>query len=169
MTATTNTTLAGAAYNPVGTVGICDGCCPEPVAEGCTNTGSGRYVAIRATNGTISLVDAITGAAITQANIVTCPAENVVPTSVTLSAQGRLIGDLDPAWTPGADVAGTVTSVTMTVLSGTATVSDANGTVMTGLPAGYTATWTAEDHSAWTPPQSIDDIGGQTAVIWTLK
>ena len=168
LVSTTNTTLAGAAFAPVGTVGLCSDCCPNVVAEGCTNTGSGRYVAIRATNGTITLQDAITGAAITQANIVQC-VDQVAPTNVTLTAQGRLIGDADAAWTPGADVTGTLTSVTLTVLSGTATVTDSNGTVMTGLPAGYTATWSAEDHSTLTGPQSIDAIGGNTAVVWTQK
>lgn len=163
---TTNTTLAGAAFTPVGTVTAgCPSCCPVVVAEGCTNTGSGRYVATRAANGTITLQDAITGAAVTQAQIIACPAD----ATQTLTAQGRLVGDADAAWTPGADVAGTLTSVTATVLSGTATITDANGTVMTGLPAGYTATWTAADRNTLNGPQSIDAIGGQTAVVWTQR
>lgn len=168
VTATTNLTLAGAAFTPVGTVGVCANCCPVVVAEGCTNTGSGRYVATRAANGTITLQDAVTGAAVTQAQIVQC-VQQVAPTSVALNAQGRLVADADAAWTPGADVTGTLTSVTLTVLSGTANVVDSNGTAMNGLPTGYTATWTAEDHSALTGPQSIDAIGGQTAVVWTQR
>ncbi|MCM1964840.1 hypothetical protein [Streptomyces sp. G1] len=167
LVSTTNTTLAGAAFAPVGTVGLCSDCCPQVVAdELCTNTGSGRGTAIRATNGTVTLIDSVTGATITQANIIACPGDDTV---VTLTAQGRLVGDADAAWTPGADVAGTLTSVTMTVLSGTATVTDANGTVLAGLPAGYSATWTAEDNNTLTGPQSIDAIGGNTAVVWTQR
>ncbi|WP_284576830.1 hypothetical protein [Streptomyces sp. 2P-4] len=166
LVSTTNTTLAGAAFAPVGTVGLCSDCCPQVIAdELCTNTGSGRGTAIRANNGTVTLIDSVTGATITQANIVACPGSTVA----TLTAQGRVVGDADAAWTPGADVAGTLTSVTLTVLSGTATVTDADGTVMAGLPAGYSATWTAEDANTLTGPQSIDAIGGNTAVVWTQR
>lgn len=166
---TTNTTLAGAAFAPVGAVGLCSDCCPQVIGEGCSNTGSGRYTAVRATNGTVTLIDSVSGATITAGQIIVCPAEPVAPTSVALSAQGRLVGDADAAWTPGADVTGTLTSVTLTVLTGTATVTDASGTAMTGLPAGYTATWNAQDHSVLTGPQSIDAVGGNTAVVWTEK
>lgn len=166
VTATTNLTLAGAAFTPVGAVGPCPNCCPQVIGEGCTNTGSGRYTAVRATNGTVSLIDSVSGAAVTAANIIVCPTDDVVK---TLSAQGRLVADADAAWTPGADVVGTLTSVTLTVLSGTATVTDANGTVMAGLPAGYTATWEAADDNTLTGPQSIDAIGGSTAVVWTQR
>ena len=166
---TTNTTLAGAAFTPVGTVGLCANCCPQVVGEGCTNTGSGHYTAIRATNGTITLIDSVSGATVTSGQIVGCPAATVSPSSVTLTAQGRLIADADAAWTPGTDVVGTLTSVTMTILSGTANVVDQSGTTLNGLPAGYTATWAAEDHSTLSGPQSIDAIGGNTVVIWTQK
>lgn len=166
VTATTNLTLAGGAFAPVGAVALCASCCPAVIGDGCTNTGSGFYTAIRAANGTISLIDSVSGAAVLAANIVPCPSDN---TARTLTAQGRLVADADAAWTPGADVVGTLTSVTLTVLSGTATVTDANGTVMAGLPAGYSATWTAEDDNTLTGPQSIDAIGGQTAVVWTQR
>lgn len=170
LVSTTNTTLAGAAFAPVGAVGLCSDCCPQVIAdELCTNTGSGRGTAVRATNGTVTLIDSVSGATITAANIIACPDETVVPSTVTLNAQGRLVADADAAWTPGTDVVGTLTSVTMTVLSGTATLTDQSGTVLAGLPAGYSATWTAEDHSTLLGPQSIDAVGGQTAVIWTQK
>ena len=169
VTATTNLTLAGTAFTPVGAVGICANCCPTVVGEGCTNVGSGHYTAIRAANGTISLIDSVSGVAVAAGAIVVCPAATVIPSTITLNSQGRLVADADAAWTPGADVVGTLTSVTLTVLSGTATVTDQSGTVLTGLPAGYTATWTAEDHSTLLGPQSIDAIGGNTVVIWTQK
>jgi len=162
---TTNTTLAGAAFAPVGAVGVCSDCCPNVVGEGCSNTGSGRYTAIRATNGTITLIDSVSGATITAANIVPCPSDD---TPVTLTAQHRLVGDADAPWTPGADVTGTLTSVTLTVISGTATVLDASGD-SASLPAGLTATWNAEDSDTLTGPQSIDAVGGQVYVHWTQK
>lgn len=166
VTATANLTLAGAAFAPVGAVGLCSDCCPQVVGSGCSNTGSGRYTAIRAANGTITLIDSVSGATILAANIVPCTDDDTVR---TLTAQGRLVGDADAAWTPGTDVVGTLTSVTLTVLSGTATVTDANGTVMAGLPAGYSATWNAEDDNVLTGPQSIDAVGGSTAVVWTQR
>lgn len=166
LVSTTNTTLAGAAFAPVGAVGLCSDCCPVVVAEGCTNTGSGRYVAIRAANGAITLLDAITGAAVTQANIVACPAD----ATETVTAQHRLIGDADAAWTPGTDVTGTLVGVTYTVLSGTATVVDASGDSAAGLPAGLTASWNTEDDAnTLTGPQSIDAVGGQVYVHWTQR
>lgn len=163
---TTNLTLAGAAFVPVGAVSVCANCCPVVIGEGCYNAGSGRYTAIRAANGTITLIDSVTGAAVAAANIVPCAGDDLVK---TLTAQHRLIGDADAAWTPGADVAGTLTSVTYTVLSGTATVTDQSGTVAAGLPPGLTATWTAEDDNTLSGPQSIDAIGGQVYVNWTQR
>lgn len=165
VTATTNLTLAGAAFTPVGAVGLCSDCCPQVIGEGCSNTGSGRYTAIRAVNGTVTLIDSVSGAAITAGNIIPCSEV----TTLTLTSQGRLVADADAAWTPGADVVGTLTSVTFTVLSGTATVTDQSGTVLTGLPAGYTATWTAADNHTLSGPQSIDAVGGNTAVVWTQR
>jgi hypothetical protein len=166
VTSTVNLTLAGAAFTPVGAVGICSNCCPQVIGEGCSNTGSGRYTAVRATNGTVTLIDSVSGTAITAANIIACPTDDVVR---TLSAQARLIGDADAAWTPGGDVTGTLTSVTMTVLSGTANLTDADGTTLTGLPAGLTLTWEAEDDNTLTGPQSIDAVGGNTVVNWTSR
>jgi hypothetical protein len=164
---TTNTTLAGAAFTPVGAVGLCSDCCPQVLADDlCTNTGSGRASAIRNTAGTVTLIDSVTGATVAAANIVPCQSDDTVR---TLTAQGRLVGDADAAWSPGADVVGTLTSVTLTVLSGTATVTDSNGTVMAGLPAGYSATWEVADDNQLTGPQSIDAVGGQTAVVWTQR
>ncbi|QBZ73503.1 hypothetical protein SEA_MISCHIEF19_18 [Streptomyces phage Mischief19] len=163
VTSTVNLTLAGAAFTPVGAVGLCSNCCPVVVGEGCTNTGSGRYVATRAANGTITLQDSVTGATVTQAQIIACPDQ-----PVTVVAEGRIVADADTPWSPGNDVIGRLTSVTLTVLSGTANVVDGNGTALTGLPAGYTASWdTQDDHNTLTGPTSIDAVGGSTVVVWT--
>lgn len=162
VTATANLTLAGLAYVPVGAVGLCSACCPAVIGEGCVSTGSGRYVAIRNTDGSVSLFDAVTGAAVAAVNIITCPGS-------TLTAQARLVGDADAAWTPGADVVGTLTSVTFTVLTGTATLTDQSGTVLAALPVGYTATWSVGDDGTLQGPLSIDAIGGNTVVHWTVR
>lgn len=162
----TNTTLAGVAFTPVGAVGRCSECCPIEIGRGCYTGGSGFYTAIRNADGTISLIDSVSGATVLAANIVACPSDNTV---VTLTAQHRLIGDADAAWTPGADVVGALTSVTYTVLSGTATVTDQSGTSAAGLPAGLSTTWNAEDNNTLSGPTSIDAIGGQTYVTWTQR
>lgn len=92
-----------------------------------------------------------------------------------LAAHHRLIGDADAAWTPGADVVGTLASVTYTVLSGTATVTDQDGTVAAGLPPGLSVTWNADNDGSGgsggtlSGPQSIDAVGGQTYVHWTVR
>lgn len=163
---TTNTTLAGGAFTPVGAVGLCSDCCPAVVGNGCTNTGSGFYTAIRLTNGTISLVDSVTGATVLQANIVACASDDVVK---TLTAQARVLTNATP-WTPGGDVAGTLTSLTVTGTDGLWDMVDANGTALTGLPAGLTLTWSAEDDNTLTGPTSVTPQSGATVVAnWTQR
>jgi hypothetical protein len=166
LTATTNLNFDGTARAVVGTVTACSDCCPQVIGEGCTNTGSGRYTAIRATNGTISLIDSVTGAAVTQANIITCPTDDVV---VTLTAQARVLTNATP-WTPGADVTGVLTSLTVTGLSGLWDLVDANGTALTNLPAGLTLTWGAEDNNTLTGPTSVTPQAGASVVAnWTQR
>jgi hypothetical protein len=166
VTATTNTTLTGGAFAPVGAVSLCTTCCPIEIGQGCYTGGSGRYTALRLANGTISLIDSVTGAAVLAANIIPCADDDVAR---TLTAQHRLVGDADPAWTPGADVVGTLTSVTYTILSGSATVTDSNGTVAAGLPPGLSVTWNASDDNTLTGPTSIDAVAGNVYVHWTVR
>lgn len=164
----TNTTLAGTAFTPVGAVTAgCGTCCPQVLADDlCTNTGSGRGSAIRAANGTVTLIDSISGAAITQANLVPCPGDDTVR---TLSAQARILTNATP-WTPGADVTGTLTSLTVTGTAGLWDMVDANGTVLTGLPSGLTLTWEAEDDNTLTGPTSVTPQAGATVVAhWTQR
>lgn len=141
-------------------------CCPTILSEGCTNTGSGRYVAIRLEDGTISLVDAVTGAAIVAANVVSCPGDAIF----TVSAEGRLLTAAQ-VWTPGADVVGTLTGVTLTVLTGSASYLDASGTAVGPLPAGFTASWNlSDDGNVLTPPQSITAAAASTVHVgWTRR
>lgn len=163
-----NTTLAGGAFAPVGAVTAgCPSCCPQVLADDlCTNTGSGRASAIRAANGTVTLIDSISGATVLAANIVACPGDDVVK---TLSAQARVVTNGTP-WTPGGDVTGTLTSLTVTGTVGLWDMVDANGTVLTGLPAGLTLTWTAEDDNTLTGPQSVTpQIAGTVVAHWTER
>lgn len=166
VTATTNTTLTGGAFVPVGAVALCSNCCPVVMGSGCTNTGSGFYTAIRNVNGTISLIDSVTGAAVLAANIIPCPSDNTVR---TLTSQGRVLTNATP-WTPGGDVAGTLTSLSVTGVSGLWDLVDANGTALTGLPAGLTLTWSASDDNILVGPQSVTPQAGASVVAnWTQR
>lgn len=163
----TNTTLAGGAFVPVGAVTAgCPSCCPQVMGEGCTNTGSGRYTAIRSTAGTVTLIDSVTGAAVLPANVITCSGDDVVK---TLTAQARTLTNGAP-WTPGADVVGTLTSLTVTGVSGLWDLVDQSGTALTGLPAGLTLTWSAEDDNTLSGPVSVTPQPGASVVAnWTQR
>lgn len=166
VTATTNTSLTGGAFVPVGAVSLCSDCCPVVIGEGCTNTGSGFYTAIRATNGTITLIDSVSGAAIVAGNIVACPSDN---TARTLTAQARVLTNGTP-WTPGGDVAGTLTSLTVTGTLGLWDMVDQNGTALANLPAGLSMSWAAEDDNTLTGPTSVTPQAGATVVAsWTQR
>lgn len=165
LVSTTNLTLTGAAYVPVGAIGACDTCCPVVMGEGCTTVGSLRYTALRLPNGTISLIDSVTGAAVLPANIVACaPANGVLP-NVAADHFDAVPGT---PWTPAAIPAGRrLVSITYSVITGTATVVDATGgTSIAAIPAGYSATWTAQDdRETLTPPASITSVGGRVIVL----
>ena len=72
------------------------------------------------------------------------------------------------AWTPAIS-GGTLTSVSFTVVSGTASITDANGTVSTGIPTGFSGSWESDDANTLTGPQSIASVGGNVVVVWTTK
>lgn len=137
VTATTNTTLTGAAFAPVGAVSLCTSCCPIEIGEGCYNAGSGRYTALRLANGTISLIDSVTGAAVAAANIIPCTAADAL-----VSTGIRRITDATPQ-TMVADHPG-LQSVTITVLAGVVNVSTNDGTAQS-VPAGVSLTWSVSD------------------------
>lgn len=165
VTATTNTTLTGGAFVPVGAVGLCSSCCPIVLEDDlCTNVGSGRGVAIRNANGTISLLDAVTGAAIVAANIVACVTDPVE------TLQARIFNaTAGTPWTP-ALVTGTITALSATGVSGTYTVTPPEGAAVTLLPAGFTSEWGAEDANTLQPPTSIAaDAASRVVVVWTER
>lgn len=97
-------------------------------------------------------------------------AGNALPVTaapVTLVAEALLLNN--SAWTPAA-VTGVLTSVSVTVLTGTATVVDSNGTSVGPLPAGTSAAWSVEDRDTLTGPQSITAAAASTALVtWTSR
>lgn len=166
VTTITNTNLAGAAYVPVGTVGSCETCCPQVIGEGCTNVGSGRYTAIRNVNGTVSLIDSVSGAAVVAGNIIACVNDDAV---VTQTSEAVLLA-AGQSWTPGGNLVGTLTGLTFQVLTGTATLVDTSGTNVAGIPAGTSVSWNAEDNNTLTGPQSITaDAASTVLVSWTRR
>lgn len=168
VTATTNTTLAGAAYAPVGTVGSCEACCPAVLdGELCTNTGSGHGASLRLANGTVSLIDSVTGAAIAAANIVPCPPANgTLPATVAADHFDVVPGT---PWTPAAIPAGRrLVGLSYTVLAGTVvTVDGTGGTSIAGIPAGYGAQWNVQDdrETLTAPPASITADPASRAIV----
>lgn len=87
-------------------------------------------------------------------------------TPQTLAAQHQLVTPGVP-WTP--PVGATITSLTYTVLTGTGDVLDSDGGFVSGIPAGMSATFTAEDSNTLDPPQAIESVGGQVYVHWTTR
>ncbi|MFF4292093.1 hypothetical protein ACFY0N_00380 [Streptomyces vinaceus] len=90
------------------------------------------------------------------------------PPPTTLTSQARLLTDVTP-WTP-ADVTGTLTGLSFTVLTQTATLVDQNGGVSAGIPAGATLDWQAEDANTLSPPASMTPAaGGSVLAVWTQR
>lgn len=136
------------------------------VGNGCTNVGSGFYTAIRSSAGVVTYIDSVSGAAVIGANIIPCPGDNVVK---TLTSQARQLTNATP-WTPGGDVAGTLTSLTVTGVSGLWDMVDQNGTVLTGLPAGLSLTWSVSDDNTLTGPTSVTPQSGASVIAnWTQR
>lgn len=87
---------------------------------------------------------------------------------VVLTSQAKELGAA-ASWTP-ADVAGDLTSLSVTVLSGTATVTDENGTVSAALPAGLTLSWSTSDDNTLTGPDAITTAAASSAIVaWTQR
>lgn len=88
------------------------------------------------------------------------------PAALTVQAHHQLLGAA-VVWNPPAGLV----SVTFTVLTGSATVLDSDGTTAAGLPAGLSASWGVEhDAETLTGPQSITaDAGSTVYVHWTRR
>lgn len=174
---TTDTTLAGAAYAVVGNVGNCNA---DRETVCWTTTAGGTTIF----TGTIRHDDRLTGPttpgwALFNQNSTLVPATtpgltfvqcspSTVENPITVRSQHFNVVPGTP-WTPAAAV-GSILSVSYTVLSGTATVADHNGTSITLIPAGFAASWSVdEDQDVLTPPQSIASVGGRILVVWTER
>ena len=173
--AVSNYTLAGAAYVPTGVVSLCGDTASvrdEELLVLCDATPT-RF--LRRYN-----YDAATGALLGIVNTTLDGSTPFVPvgavgvctsddTPRTLSAQARVLTNATP-WTPGADVVGVLTSVTVTGTSGLWDMVDQNGTALIGLPAGLSLTWNAEDDNTLTGPTSVTPQVGATVVAnWTQR
>lgn len=175
--------VAGAPYVPVGTIISCGGSGSNGVDIEdvllCDTVG-GQIVA---TTMAVYTYDADTGLPVGPPTFVV-PGTNTpyVPIGIIqacdnatqntiVEAHHRLVGAADAPWTVGTDVVGTLTSVTFAVLTGTATVTDFNGDVAAGLPAGLSTTWKTDPDTSGSlsGPQSIDAVGGSTYVTWTER
>lgn len=135
-------------------------CCPVTVAEVCLANGHPGVI-LRDTDGTLTRVDTITGLTFADADVVSC--------APTVNAQARLLA-ASQSWTPGTDVVGTLTGLTVTGLTGTFTVTDQSGTAAGPLSAGLTASWNNDEEGTLLGPQSITTAAASTALVtWTQR
>lgn len=113
-----------------------------------------------------TFVDPLTGAPyVPTGTLQPCPSDATVQ---ALTAQARQLTNAAP-WTP-AEVVGTLTSLTVTGTGGLWDMVDQSGTVLTGLPAGLSLTWVAEDGNALAGPTSITPQAAATVVAnWTVR
>lgn len=116
-----------------------------------------------------TFVDPVTGAAyVPTGTLGLCPS-GTTETPVTLTSQARQLTNVTP-WTPGGDVVGTLTSLTVTGVSGLWDMVDQSGTALTGLPAGLTLTWSAEDDNTLSGPTSVTPQAAASVVaVWTQR
>lgn len=171
-----DTTLAGAAFVPVGAVGLC----PQTAASAdldfveellCDSTGAQfirRFTLNSATGGVVATADlTLSGAAFVPVGAVSlCPVTTVQP---TITAQARAL-TAGQTWTPGTDVTGTLTALTLTVTSGTAGLVDQNGTGVAGIPAGVVMSWSNDDEGPLLGPQSITANPASAVLVhWTQR
>lgn len=174
--ATNDVDFDGAPFIPTAPVGLCPSAsadrevvCWTQTSTGATvHTGTIRHDDNLPAPGWVLFDQNINLVLSTEPGLTFVPCGGTTPT-VTVRSQHRLVAAADAAWTPGADVTGTLLSVSYTVLSGTATVLDSNGT-SASVPAGLSATWSVDDDpDILTGPTSIDAVGGTTYVVWTER
>lgn len=175
VTATVDLTLAGAPFVPSGAVGRCT----TPVATDldfveellCDSTGAQflrRFTINSATGIVLATVDlTLAGGSFVPTGLVgTCPVTLSTP---VVNAQGKALAATQ-SWTPGTDVTGTLTAVSVIVATGTVNIVDQNGTSVPGVPAGSTVTWSNDAEGSLLGPQSITANAASTAfVFWTQK
>ncbi|MEU4228297.1 hypothetical protein AB0F17_28720 [Nonomuraea sp. NPDC026600] len=183
--ATVDTTVDGAPYVVTGQVGECTGasssgstcpcvsaqdigqavadnstCCPITVAEVCLANGHPGVI-IRNDDGTLTRADVITGLTFADVDVVNC--------APTINAQARLLTAAQ-VWTPGTDVVGTLTGLTVTGLTGTYNLVDQSGTAVGPLAAGVSINWNNDEEGPLQGPQSITAAAASTVLVaWTQR
>lgn len=164
----TNTTLDGStAFAPVGAVTSCDDpCCPTVIGQGCTDVGSGFYTALLLPDGSVDLIDSVTADPVAAGDIIPCPPENgALPATVAADHFDVVPGS---SWTVAdIPVGRRLVGLAYTVLTGTVQVTDATGgTLITAIPAGYSASWNVQDdRETLTPPSSIVADAASRAIV----
>lgn len=97
------------------------------------------------------------------------PPTDTPAATITISAQQFDVVPGTP-WTPAAVPAGRLVGLSYTVVGGTVTTIDGDGSPIAAIPTGFTAEWnTQDDHSILNPPQSITaDPGGRAIVSMSV-
>lgn len=148
------------AYAPTGSVASCDASCETAVVL-CDNNGSFLRRYNRNPDGTISVVnttlDGVT--AYVPVGIVRRCDSYAIESHIFNVAAGA-------SWTPANIPAGKVlVGLGFSVILGTATVTDADGTAVTLLPANYSDSWNATVNGNLVPPQSIAAAAASRVVV----
>lgn len=173
----TNVQLDGTtAYIPVGTVGNCS-TDQVQIVDLCDDNGAGTIVKfkriVKVVNGVLTIlgdyIPALTAAYTTVGTVGAC---NCCAGASPSTIQSHMFDAIPGTpWTPAAIPATTtLIGLSFAVISGTATVVDANGTTLALIPAGYNAEWsTSYDNGVLTPHQSITSVGGRTIITMTVR
>ncbi|MCY0957737.1 hypothetical protein [Streptomyces sp. H27-H5] len=173
----TDTTLNGTTpYAVVGTAGICAPAVTverDPEIQVLCDLPTGvaflrRYTYDEATGAFVSATDTTLNGTTPYVVVGTAGICNASQTPATLNSQHKDVVPGNP-WVPANNTTGVLTSITYSILSGTGTVTDADGTVIATLPAGLSTTWEAQDENTLTPPTSIASVGGRIYVTWTSR
>lgn len=129
----------------------------------------GHAVVTRTSDGAVVYTDSLTGTVVDPATVTFSHCAETAASGSTLWSQARRVEPGNP-WTPSGDLLGAATSVSATGVTGTWQVTDSDGTVVAGLPAGLSMTWGSQDASNLVPPNVIAaDAGGVVVVNWTQR
>lgn len=159
--------VTGAPYVPAGTISVCPTGTEQPDADLvtlCDDNGPFLRDYRRDQTGTVVGVSNYTLAGapyVTVGTVATCAA-----TGTVIEAHHQDVTPGSP-WTP--PLGEIVTSVSFTVLEGTASVTDSDGTAITGIPTGVSATWNNGVELTLVPPSQIASVGGRVYVHFTVQ
>ena len=171
-----STTLDGlTTYTPVGTVKNCTATPPDDVewVTLCDDNGSFLRRVVRNAAGVVTVADFTlsgTVAYVPVGTVKVCDRDalpldarmtNVAGTAAAATTQAIA------ALVPGGK---TMVSLSVTVLAGTANLTDFAGTVITALPTGYSANWSADASGNLNYPASVTAaINSRVVLVYTLR